>query len=178
MADIDDLLESQATLQLRMPDGVDPRDMSTEEKALFIKDMVLALTDELHELLDEVGWKPWASSRHVNMEAAQGELIDALHFFLNLSLALDLDGFRIMEMYYAKNKKNKQRQEEGYDGVSSKCVVCHRALDDEDKLLNRGEEGCWYDADGDQGYCRERRLMIQRRGNSGYDVISDESLID
>lgn len=160
MSDLNDLLEAQAALQLKMPGGVDPREMPTEEKALFIKDMTLALTDELHELLQEVGWKPWATSRHVNVDSARGELIDALHFLLNLALALDMDGFMLMEMYHAKHKKNQQRQEEGYDGVASKCGYCRRALDDEDKLLSRGEEGCWRSDDGSTGYCREARLQI------------------
>lgn len=160
MSDLTNLLESQAALQLKMPDGRDPRDMTEAEKALFIKDMTLALTDELHELLAEVGWKPWASSRHVNTESARGELIDALHFFLNLALALDMDGFMILEMYHAKHKKNQQRQEEGYDGVSSKCGYCRRALDDEDKNLRAGGEGCWISSDGSTGYCREARLQI------------------
>lgn len=166
MSDLDNLLEAQALLQLKMPDGQDPRDMEEAEKALFIKDMTLALTDELHELLAEVGWKPWASSRHVNTQAAQGELIDALHFFLNLALALDLDGFQIMEKYYAKHKKNQQRQEEGYDGVSQKCSFCGRALDDEDKLLAGGEEGCWWD--GSEGYCREAQLPFVSEVPSDY----------
>lgn len=163
MNDLDNLLEAQAALQLKMPDGVDPRSMSEAEKALFIKDMTLALTDELHELLQEVGWKPWASSRHVNTDSARGELIDALHFFLNLALALDMDGLQITEMYHAKHKKNQQRQEEGYDGVASKCGYCRRALDDEDKLLARGEEGCWISSDGSTGYCRE----------AGYQIVND-----
>lgn len=160
--DLDELLEAQAALQLKMPDGVDPRSMDEAEKAIFIKDMTLALTDELHELLSEVGWKPWASSRHVNTESARGELIDALHFFLNLALALDMDGRMIQEMYHAKHKKNQRRQEEGYDGVASKCGYCRRALDDEDKLLARGEEGCWLADDGNTGYCREAGLQIVR----------------
>lgn len=160
MSDLNNLLESQAALQLKMPQGKDPRDMDEAEKALFIKDMTLALMDELHELLAEVGWKPWASSRHVNVDSARGELIDALHFFLNLALALDMDGFMLMEMYHAKHQKNQQRQEEGYDGVASKCGYCRRALDDEDKLLREGREGCWISGDGGTGYCREAGLQI------------------
>src|SRR5699024_4484678 len=151
MSDLNELLESQAALQLKMPDGRDPRDMDEAEQALFIKYMTLALTDELHELLAEVGWKPCTSSRHVYDDSARGELIDALHFFLNLALALDMDEFMLMEMYHAKHQKNQQRQEEGYDGVASKCGCCRRALDDEDKLLREGREGCWISGDGKIG---------------------------
>src|SRR5699024_4091092 len=108
MSDLNELLESQASLQLKMPDGRDPRDMEEAEKALLIKDMTLALEDGLHALLAEVGWRPWASSRHVNVDSARGELIDALHFFLTLALALDMDGFMLMELYYAPRKNNQQ----------------------------------------------------------------------
>lgn len=166
MSDLNDLLEAQASLQLSMPNGKDPREMPEEERALFIKDMTLALTDELHELLAEVGWKPWASSRHVNVESARGELIDAFHFFMNLALALDMDGFLIQEMYHTKRAKNKQRQEEGYDGVSTKCVVCGRALDDEEKLLNQGEEGCFDSSDFMSGYCRGEEMAIFSAGDA------------
>src|SRR5699024_2995899 len=78
----------------------------------------------------------------------------------NLALALDMDGFMLMEMYYAKHKKNQQRQEEGYDGVSSKCGYCRRALDDEDKHLSEGREGCWVSGDSRTGYCREAGLQV------------------
>jgi hypothetical protein len=98
----------------------------------FIHWNVTALTDELHELLAETGWKPWAKSRHINLEAARGEAIDALHFLVNLFLVLGLDDAQeIMRRYHLKHEKNAKRQEEGYDGVSTKCPGCHRALDDD-----------------------------------------------
>lgn len=98
----------------------------------FIHWNVTALTDELHELLGEVGWKPWAKSRHINLDAARGEWIDALHFMLNLGLVLGLDQAKeITALYDAKHAKNEKRQEEGYDGVSTKCPGCGRALDDD-----------------------------------------------
>lgn len=103
-----------------------------DRKALidFLHWNVTALTDELHELLGEIGWKPWAKSRHINLEAAQGEAIDALHFLLNIFLGLGMDAEAIKLAYDNKHKKNEKRQEEGYDGVSTKCPGCKRALDD------------------------------------------------
>lgn len=130
MTDIQHLLMAQRDLQIKMGQP-DPRTMSEEQKALFIKDMVLAATDELHELLAEVGWKPWATSRHVNRDAAVGEWIDLLHFVLNLGLALNLTGEEVFLKYMSKRQKNIKRQEEGYDGVTTKCPGCGRALDDD-----------------------------------------------
>jgi hypothetical protein len=106
-----------------------PGDWST--RISFIKDMKHAIDDELAEFMGEVGWKPWASSRHINFEAAQGELVDAFHFFMNLAMAVDMTPEMLYEKYKAKRLKNIKRQEEGYDGVAGKCPKCGRALDDD-----------------------------------------------
>lgn len=145
-----ELLDAQSELQYKMPSphptdlfnvsqGMPPVDgpdhwVATDDDRKpaidFIHWNVTALTDELHELLGEVGWKPWAKSRHINIEAARGELIDAYHFMANLSLVLGMDAEEIMRRYHEKHAKNAKRQEEGYDGVSTKCIGCKRALDD------------------------------------------------
>lgn len=111
--------------------GYDYEAMTDEERVTFIKDMVLATEDELHEALDEVGWKPWATSRHVNREAYVGELVDALHFILNLCLVVEVEPEELFTRYMAKSEVNAARQRDGYDGVSTKCPMCKRAYDDE-----------------------------------------------
>lgn len=110
--------------------GYENTDADRKPAIDFIHWNVTAATDELHELLGEIGWKPWAKSRHINLEAARGEWIDALHFMLNLALVLGMDGEMIKALYDGKHAKNAKRQEEGYDGVSTKCPGCKRALDD------------------------------------------------
>lgn len=95
-----------------------------------IKENILACTDELHEALNEIGWKQWATSRHINEDALKKELIDAAHFLINLMLHAGMTADEFFEMYIVKNKRNFERQAEGYDGVSSKCPHCARALDD------------------------------------------------
>jgi dimeric dUTPase (all-alpha-NTP-PPase superfamily) len=139
MSDLHAMMEAQRELQIKSY-GKDPAELEGEEKIQFIKDMNLALQDELHEFLDEIGWKPWATSRHVNREAAAGELIDAFHFFMNLCLVIDMDAFELYTKYMAKRAKNAKRQEEGYDGVANKCPQCKRALDD-DAVTCRMEDG-------------------------------------
>lgn len=124
-----EMLKAQRALQVGVYAG-DPSDFMAEDRVQFIKDMVLALSDELHELLGEVGWKPWATSRHVNREAAVGELIDAWHFFMNLMIVLSVTPDELFERYMEKRQKNIQRQMDGYDGVTGKCPECKRALDD------------------------------------------------
>jgi dimeric dUTPase (all-alpha-NTP-PPase superfamily) len=110
--------------------GIDPKEMEDADRVAFITWNVLALTDELHEALGEIGWKPWATSRHINVEALQGELVDAWHFFMNLCLAAGLTEDVLLRKYLVKNAINASRQKDGYDGVSTKCPQCQRALDD------------------------------------------------
>lgn len=132
------LLELQDRLQIEAYGGSPSRllddrspDENIPEAVNFIHWNVTALTDELHELLGETSWKPWAKGDWVDIPAAKGEAIDALHFLLNLFIVLDMSAEEVMYRYEAKRKKNIKRQEEGYDGVSTKCPGCKRALDDD-----------------------------------------------
>lgn len=125
-----EMFELQGDLQ-RNTYGSHPADIEDPvERIQFIKDMKLSAESELQEMLDEVGWKPWATSRHVNEEAMQGELIDLWHFFMNLCMAAKLTPDMLYDKYKAKRLKNIQRQKDGYDGVASKCPKCRKAYDD------------------------------------------------
>lgn len=111
--------------------GKSPLEMKDdEERVQFIKDMVLAAEDELHEALAEVGWKPWATSRHINEEAFKGELVDLFHFFMNLCLVVKMTPQELHERYAEKRGRNIKRQQEGYDGIAGKCMICRRGFDD------------------------------------------------
>lgn len=127
------MLEMQQELQLVMPPaGRDPATLRDDVMAEFMRWNAFALEDEIHEAMQEVGWKPWATSRHINYEAFLKEMVDAFHFFMNMLLcagqgrkpAVIAEDFTIL--YIAKNAENAQRQQEGYDGVKDKCPVCKR----------------------------------------------------
>lgn len=126
-----EMFEMQADLQ-RKSYGAHPADIKTpEEKIQFIKDMILALEDELHEAMFEIGWKPWATSKHIRKAGFQGELVDAFHFFMNLCMAVEMTPEDLYQQYKKKRLKNAQRQAEGYDAQSTKCPQCTRAYDDD-----------------------------------------------
>ncbi|MGB2791292.1 MAG: dUTP diphosphatase [Candidatus Moraniibacteriota bacterium] len=127
---LEKMLDAQERLQIESYGGVSPRSLKGQARTDFITWNILALTDELHEALAEVGWKPWATSRHVNEAAFKGELVDAFHFFMNLMLAANMDAYDLYFRYVEKRNRNAQRQRDGYDGVSGKCPTCKRALDD------------------------------------------------
>lgn len=90
-----------------------------------------AIRDEQREFANALGgihshsnalWKPW-KSKHGEANAKsfmdlteeeklelQYEWIDQLHFFFNIGLAVGMTPQRTMDMYYAKNKENRRRQ--------------------------------------------------------------------
>jgi dimeric dUTPase (all-alpha-NTP-PPase superfamily) len=94
--------------------------MDNEERIAFIRQNVLALEDELHEALREVGWKSWARTKYVHETRLQEELIDALHFMLSLLLAANMDADEVYERYLTKNRINRRRQQEGYSGEKTR----------------------------------------------------------
>lgn len=140
-------LTLQRELQINMKkanptQGGDPFEMTAEELAVFITWNHTALCVELGEMMAEVGWKPWADLRWINGEMAIHEMVDAWHFFMNILLGIaawsklqggpletqfDLAEF-FSDYYIEKNKKNLQRQIDGYDGVAGKCGKCKRDL--------------------------------------------------
>jgi dimeric dUTPase (all-alpha-NTP-PPase superfamily) len=121
--------------------GQNPSELEGEERRRYVNDMVLALTDELHEALAETPWKPWSQKQTFNRDAYINELVDALHFLVNLFLVADVDGYEIAERYERKNRVNQRRQQEGYD-ETNKCSTCRRALDDN---INCTETECHAD---------------------------------
>jgi hypothetical protein len=123
------ILDNQRKLQLKSY-GVDVSTLDGDARAAYIRDMSLALTDELHEALNESGWKPWATSRHLNRAAFAGEMIDVLHFWVNLALVAGVTEQDILDLYFAKADRNAKRQLAGYDGIDGKCKTCGRAFDD------------------------------------------------
>lgn len=124
-----EMLATQRDLQ-SIINGYDLDEQTNDRRIDSIKENVLALTDELHELLGEMGWKSWATSRHINHDAACGEVVDAWHFLMNIMLHLGMTAEDLHAGYLRKRAVNEARQVAGYDGVSSKCPGCGRAQDD------------------------------------------------
>lgn len=181
MTDLQYFLDEQSDLQRKMPSAhptdlfldafddtgsmadVEPTDI--ERKALidFLQWNNKAIIHEIVEEEAETGWKPWASSRHIHLEAARGEWIDQFHFFLNKALALGMDAEDIKARYDAKHAKNAKRQEEGYDGVSTKCPGCGRALDDEAVDCVEVEPNIYYCIINDARYNRGTDGIARRK---------------
>lgn len=125
-------LQAMLMTQWELQKEFDPRadDDDPQLSCEYMKDMSTALCAEVMELLEETGWKPWTTSWHVNVEQARAEWIDAWHFMMNLANKLGMNSTMIEEMYGVKAEVNRQRIRNKYDGVSTKCPGCKRALDD------------------------------------------------
>lgn len=81
-----------------------------------------ALGVEMVELLDHLPWKGWKTYPHdldapvpeeIRVEVAF-ELIDALHFIVNLAIALGLSWEECEAIYYTKHLENLDRITRGY----------------------------------------------------------------
>lgn len=127
------MIMEQLALQHKL--GAVRDEMSVTERIEGIRIMVLAATAELHEALDETGWKPWATSKHINEEAAFGELRDAWQFLTNAMLLVTMNDpahltQRLYDALMDKLSVNYDRIDQRYDGITGKCKQCKRALDD------------------------------------------------
>lgn len=115
------MLDMQTAFQRR----VDPRFESADlkERAAFIRDHFVYLDQELQEALYEVPffkhWKDYTKMTDEEIEEAytkyKEELVDAMHFFMNLMIAAGMTAEDMFSMYLDKNKENIRRQDEGYD---------------------------------------------------------------
>lgn len=128
LAGLRQMMELQFTLQREL--GTDIEKMTPTELMAFVREQVLACEDELHEALQETGWKTWAKNPHINEEAFRAELIDAWQFLMNLMWVAGMTPEMLFVGHAKKVTKNRIRNETNYDGVSTKCLVCRRALDD------------------------------------------------
>jgi hypothetical protein len=131
------MIRQQRELQHRMglTFTVSPADKA--RRVNHIKDMALAAIKEIGEALDETSWKPWTTGEPMlRKHAVGGELSDAFQFIMNMWFAAYVElsdeelADRMIATLEAKLAINETRRVNGYDGVSTKCPMCGRAMDD------------------------------------------------
>lgn len=115
-----EIMGKQLELQTRL--GTNFSTMTDEERAEFMRNHRGYLADELAEALYEMpNYKLWKDYSSMSVEAREAawqkvrmELIDCLHFFVNLLLCAGMTADEVHYMYMAKNKENHRRQDDGY----------------------------------------------------------------
>lgn len=87
----------------------------------WIDDLLKAMSNEIEELRNCTYWKHWCSEAQEgrryavkDVDAARGEVIDMLHFWISLAQVTGLTPEMIEQRYRAKLAKNIKRQVDGY----------------------------------------------------------------
>ena len=88
--------------------------LDLEQKERWTKEMVLAILDELSEVLGQINWKHWKNEQPVDETEVKYELIDLWHFLMNLMLIWKMTPKDVFSMYVTKNRENYKRQESNY----------------------------------------------------------------
>lgn len=105
-------LDYMLGLQRKVEEAFDrlPDPSNAEQVSTYIREVILCATDELHEVLAEVHWKPWKDSRGIkDIPKYRGEMADVLHFILDLYLAAGMTGREIISDYMTKHYENLSR---------------------------------------------------------------------
>ena len=121
-----DMFKMQASLQAHLAATGRALDYTTASHKQKVDDLSKQwrnMTLEFSELLERLPFKEWKTySPEVLMGFKDDadrletyyEYIDMFHFFMNMGLALGIDGETFEKLYVSKNKENFDRQARGY----------------------------------------------------------------
>ena len=112
-----DKLDAIFTMQAALDEEIIARrNLQHIEPQEWIQKEVLALIDELSEVLNEVNYKWWKTPKQIDETALKEELVDVLHFFVSMCLKAGMTSRELHDIYMEKNKENFDRQR----GLSNK----------------------------------------------------------
>lgn len=81
----------------------------------FTQTCTTALACETTELLDALPWKPWKKSHDkVDLNNVHIEIVDMMHFVVEIALIWGLDSRTLFQLYMKKMQENIDRQNKGY----------------------------------------------------------------
>lgn len=121
-----EIFEMQLSLQKRLSQtgrGVDYSNSDYKTNVDDISKQWRNLTLEFSELLERLPFKEWKTYTpdqlagrisHEDQLEIMYEYADMFHFFINIGLALGVDGDILERLYVTKNKENFDRQNRGY----------------------------------------------------------------
>lgn len=116
---LENMFEYQKQLQNRL--NVYGRTTTLASKQQYINQMILALHEEAVEIMRETAYKNpdyvpfgWKQGQLFNEVKFKEEIIDIMHFVLNLAIISGMTADEFYARYINKNKENHDRQEQGY----------------------------------------------------------------
>lgn len=114
--DFKEIFDKQLALQEKV--GCKVLNIDMKERERLTKEFILAMHAELSELLEWTNWKMWKKTKvdytPERLSEIRFELIDILHFWVNLCLIWGIRPETVMNIYREKNTVNHKRQDEGY----------------------------------------------------------------
>lgn len=123
---IDKMFEMQLSLQNHLASkgkALDFSNASFIERVSEITTQWRNMNLEMAELIERLPFKEWKTYSQEQRAGFQSEeeklevfyeYIDVFHFFMNVGLALGIDGETFRRLYATKNKENFDRQARGY----------------------------------------------------------------
>lgn len=121
-----DIFNIQLALQKRLAEKGRAVDYETASFLDSVKDITVQwrnLTLEFSELLERLPFKEWKTYTPEQLHGIMTdkdhlellyEYSDMFHFFINIGLALGIDGETLEKLYVTKNLENIERQKRGY----------------------------------------------------------------
>ena len=107
-------LQREFQTQLGNKIFTDFEDIESKENIETLKNQLLALIIEASEAIQELPWKSWKKNQSFSLSTFKVELIDILHFLVNLFIFTGMNVDDVFELFKYKNEINKKRQENGY----------------------------------------------------------------
>lgn len=137
MSTLQFLLDSQNKFQKRM--GNDFKKMTLKERSAYLKEHGYFLMEEIVEMFREMpyhkSWKDYSGMTGEEIlrqdQLQKEEAIDALHFMINIFLALGMDEKEVLKMYREKNKLNYDRQIDSGLGYIQEALDLNMIPDEE-----------------------------------------------
>lgn len=116
MSDLRDFIRLAGARQVELFDyPMTP--MTPEQRADYWRTHVIAMSDELHEVLDCLDWKPWSSREgewKVDKEVLADEIADVLAFLGNLCFMAGISHGILEPAIDRNDAKIRRRVAEGY----------------------------------------------------------------
>ncbi len=109
---LDELFKIQKELQEAYGKNIPFK--NEKERQAYINENGLALYIELGEAIKKTPFKSWKKNQEFNKEKFKEEIIDCMHFLINLALSIDMTSNDFYEKYKEKNQVNRQRIKNGY----------------------------------------------------------------
>ena len=115
-----DMMQRQLALQQRAG-HIQKIFSSPQLHQQYVNQMVLALVEEAVEIAKASGHKNpdfvpfgWKKTQKPDAEEAKKEIVDAMHFVLNLAIAFKMTPVELWTKFVEKNDENEKRRTGGY----------------------------------------------------------------